>query len=183
MALAYFGAPGLPDKLWPSRSRPSSGRSSGRGVRPSASRPRRNRLTSFIVTWGKLGCPYERALALADSHDEATMREAIEQLQSLGARPAAAIVARRLRERGVRGVPRGPRPQTRENPAGLTARELEVLALLAEGLRSAQIAGGLVVSEKTIDHHVSAILHKLDVRNRGGASAQAAKLGINPAPR
>ena len=133
--------------------------------------------------WGKLGCPYERALALADSHDEATVRRAIEQLQQLGARPAAAIVARRLRERGVRGLPRGPRPQTRENPAGLTARELEVLALLAEGLRNAQIARRLVVSEKTIDHHVSAILHKLDVRNRGEASAQAAKLGINPAPR
>ncbi len=130
--------------------------------------------------WRKLGCPYEGALALADSQDEGAVRQAIEQLQQLGARPAVAIAARRLRERGVRGVPRGPRPQTRENPAGLTARELEVLMLLAEGLRNAQIARRLVLSEKTIDHHVSAILHKLDVRNRGEASAQAARLGINP---
>jgi DNA-binding NarL/FixJ family response regulator len=68
------------------------------------------------------------------------LREAVEELQALGARAAAAIVAGRLRERGVRGVPRGPRATTRENPAGLTTRELEVLAVLAEGLRNAEIA-------------------------------------------
>ena len=80
--------------------------------------------------------------------------------------------------RGVRGVPRGPRTRTRENPAGLTGRELEVLALLAEGLRNAQIAERLVVSEKTVDHHVSAILRKLDVRTRGEAGAAAVRLGL-----
>ena len=129
--------------------------------------------------WTELGCPYEAALALADGDDEdlAARRRSIE-LQALGARPAAAILARRLRERGIRGVPRGPRPSTRENPAGLTARELEVLALLAEGLRNAQIAERLVVSEKTVDHHVSAILRKLDVRTRGEASAEAARLRL-----
>jgi DNA-binding NarL/FixJ family response regulator len=83
-----------------------------------------------------------------------------------------------MRERGVHSVPRGPRPQTRENPAGLTARELEVLALLAEGLRNAQIAQRLVVWEKTVDHHVSPILRKLDVRTRGEASAEAVRLGL-----
>jgi DNA-binding NarL/FixJ family response regulator len=97
------------------------------------------------------------------------------ELQALGARPAAAIVARRLRERGVRGVPRGPRASTRENPAGLTARELEVVALLADGLRNAEIAKRLIVSEKTVDHHVSAILRKLGVRSRGEAVAKAAR--------
>ena len=75
-------------------------------------------------------------------------------------------------------MPRGPRPSTRENPGGLTARELDVLALLAEGLRNAQIAERLVVSEKTVDHHVSAILRKLDVRTRGEASAEAARLRL-----
>jgi DNA-binding CsgD family transcriptional regulator len=118
--------------------------------------------------WREIGCPYEEALA----------REAIEALQELGARPAARIVARRLRERGVRGVPRGPHPRTRENPAGLTARELEVLALVAEGLRNAQIAQQLVVSEKTVGHHVSAVLRKLDVSSRGEASAKALRLGL-----
>ncbi|HZE05447.1 MAG TPA: response regulator transcription factor, partial [Solirubrobacteraceae bacterium] len=129
--------------------------------------------------WREIGCPYETGLALADSNDETMLHQALEQLQALGARPAAAIVARRLREHGVRGIPRGPRPQTRENPAGLTARELEVLELVAQGLRNAQIANRLVVSEKTVDHHVSAILRKLDVRTRTEASAEAARLGIS----
>jgi DNA-binding NarL/FixJ family response regulator len=87
-------------------------------------------------------------------------------------------VAGRLRELGERGLPRGPRPKTRANPAGLTARELEVLQLLTEGLRNAQIAGRLVLSEKTVDHHVSAILRKLNVRSRGEAAATATRLGL-----
>jgi DNA-binding CsgD family transcriptional regulator/tetratricopeptide (TPR) repeat protein len=128
--------------------------------------------------WRQIGCPYESALALADSDDENDLRQAHDELQSLGAQPASEIVARRLRERGARGVPRGPRPSTRENPAGLTAREQEVLALVAEGMRNAQIADRLVVSEKTVDHHVSAILRKLGVRTRGEASAAAARLGM-----
>jgi DNA-binding NarL/FixJ family response regulator len=128
--------------------------------------------------WGELGCPYEGALALGAAEDQSLLRQAIEQLQQLGARPAAAIVARRLRDRGVRGVPRGPRRGTRENPAGLTARELEVLALMAAGLRNAQIAERLVVTEKTAGHHVSAVLRKLDARTRGEASAKAGRLGL-----
>ena len=128
--------------------------------------------------WREIGCPYEAALALADGGDETALRRALDELQALGARPATAIVARRLRERGARGVPRGPHRSTRENPAGLTARELEVLALIAEGMRNADIAERLVVSEKTVDHHVSAILRKLDVRSRGEAAAQALRLGL-----
>lgn len=128
--------------------------------------------------WRQIGCPYEAALALAESDDQLVVRQSIDELQLLGASPAAAIVARRLRERGVRGVPRGPHPRTRENPAGLTARELEVLALLAEGLRNRQIAQRLVVSEKTVDHHVSAVLRKLDVRTRRDAASEALRLGL-----
>ncbi|MGH3013176.1 MAG: LuxR C-terminal-related transcriptional regulator, partial [Gaiellaceae bacterium] len=127
--------------------------------------------------WERMGCPYEAALALAEG-DESAPRRALKALQALGARPAEAIVARRLRERGVRGLPRGPRPATRENPAGLTPRELEVLGLVTGGLTNAEIAERLFLSEKTVGHHVSAVLRKLGVRSRGQASAEALKLGI-----
>jgi DNA-binding CsgD family transcriptional regulator/tetratricopeptide (TPR) repeat protein len=128
--------------------------------------------------WRQLGCPYDAALALAHADEEEPLRRAHAELQALGAGAAAAIVARRLRERGVRGIPRGPRQRTRENPAGLTARELDVLALLADGMRNAQIAERLVVTAKTAEHHVSAILRKLEVRTRGEAVAKAARLGL-----
>ena len=120
--------------------------------------------------WRELGSPYEAALALADAGQEAPLRRALDELQRLGARPAADLVARRLRELGVRRLPRRPRRATAANPAGLTARELEVLPLVEAGLRNAEIAGRLHISEKTVDHHVSAILAKLGVRSRREAS-------------
>jgi DNA-binding CsgD family transcriptional regulator/tetratricopeptide (TPR) repeat protein len=128
--------------------------------------------------WLAIGCPYEAALARGHASAQAVQRQGLAELQRLGAHPAARRVARALRERGVRNVRRGPRAATRENPAGLTARELEVLALVADGLRNAEIAERLFVSEKTVAHHVSAILRKLDVGTRSQAGAEAARLGI-----
>jgi DNA-binding CsgD family transcriptional regulator/tetratricopeptide (TPR) repeat protein len=128
--------------------------------------------------WTRIGCPYEAALALADTDNEAALRRSLEEFQRLGARPGAAITARRLRQRGVRGLRRGPHPSTRENPRGLTMREVEVLALVAGGLRNTDIAGQLFLSAKTVDHHISSILHKLGVRSRSEASDQAIQLGI-----
>jgi DNA-binding CsgD family transcriptional regulator len=128
--------------------------------------------------WAALGCPYEAALALADAGDEPALRLAHDRLQELGARTSAAVVARKLRGLGVRGLPRGPRRRTRENAAQLTERELEVLALLAVGSRNAAIAERLFVSPRTVDHHVSAILRKLDVATRGEAVAEAARLNL-----
>jgi DNA-binding CsgD family transcriptional regulator len=128
--------------------------------------------------WTAHGCPYEAALAAAEADDEDAMRASFEALQRLGARPAAAIVARRLAARGARRVPRGPRATTRENAAQLTTRELEVLRHVAEGLRNAEIAERLFVSAKTVDHHVSAILRKLNARTRGEAAAEGVRLGL-----
>jgi DNA-binding CsgD family transcriptional regulator len=128
--------------------------------------------------WAQLGCPYEAALALMDADEEGPLRQALAELQRLGARPAASIVARRLRELGVQGVARGPRPSTRANAAALTARELDVLCLLADGVRNAIIAERLFLSPRTVEHHVSAILGKLGVRSRGEAVAAAGRLGL-----
>lgn len=129
--------------------------------------------------WEERGCPYDAADALADSDEVDDVRRAFEQLTFLGARPRAQMAARRLRELGARDVPRGPRASTRANAAGLTARELEVAALLADGLTNAGIAERLIVSQKTVDHHVSAVLAKLAVSSRRDVARAATEMGID----
>jgi ATP/maltotriose-dependent transcriptional regulator MalT len=118
--------------------------------------------------WRELGCPYEEANALMDG-DEAAQLEALSILETLGAGPAAEKLRRNLRATGVRGLSRGPRPSTKENSAGLTARQMDVLALMSEGCTNAEIADRLFISYKTVDHHVSAILAKLEAHTRAEA--------------
>jgi DNA-binding CsgD family transcriptional regulator/tetratricopeptide (TPR) repeat protein len=131
-----------------------------------------------VEMWSELGCSYEAALALADADDEDALKRALAELRRLDAKPAATRVARELRKRGARGVVRGPRPSTQANAAGLTARELEVLTLVAGGLRNGEIAERLFLSRKTVDHHVSAILRKVGARTRQEAVAQGSRLGL-----
>ncbi len=81
----------------------------------------------------------------------------------------------KLRSIGAK-VPRGARASTRANVGGLTDREVDVLDLLDEGLRNAEIAGRLHLSEKTVGHHVSAILAKLGASSRTEAVRRARDL-------
>ena len=126
--------------------------------------------------WKRVGAPYERALELIDSGDVDATLEGIAVLDALDAAPAARIGRQRLRDLGVARVPRGPVSTTRSNPAGLTERQLDVLALLADGLTNGEIAARLVVSTRTVDHHVSAVLAKLGVTTRREAARRAREL-------
>jgi DNA-binding NarL/FixJ family response regulator len=83
-----------------------------------------------------------------------------------------------LRQRGVTRIPRGRVQSTRDNPAGLTERQTDVLRLLAEGLTNAEIAARLILSVRTVDTHVGAILTKLDAKTRREAATRARAVGL-----
>ncbi len=136
------------------------------------------RWNEAAAAWEALGRPYEQADALAGASEPEALLAALEMLDRLGAVPRAAMVRRRLADLGVRSVPRGPQAPTLASPAGLTRRQTEVLALLAEPLTYRAIADRLHVSIKTVDHHASAIRAKLGVRTRGEAVEAGRRLGI-----
>jgi DNA-binding CsgD family transcriptional regulator/tetratricopeptide (TPR) repeat protein len=121
--------------------------------------------------WNTLGCPYEYASMLAWYGAEKEQLEGLAILEQLEAKAAALALRKQMRARGVRSIPRGARVSTRCHPHGLTRREAQTLALMSDGLRNSIIAKQLFVSTKTVDHHVSAILAKLDVASRVEAIA------------
>jgi len=128
------------------------------------------------VIWDSKKIPYERALALMHGDSEDKL-EALEVLETLGATAVAVKLRQSLRDQGV-AVPRGKGRQTRSHGAGLTARQAEVLELLDEGLSNSEIADRLFVSPRTVEHHVSAVLAKLDSTTREEAVATAARQGL-----
>jgi DNA-binding CsgD family transcriptional regulator len=127
--------------------------------------------------FGEVGWTYDRALMLSLLDEEEALVESIATARELGAEPLMRRVTARMRELGFR-VPAGPRKATRANPAGLTARQLEVLELLAQGLTNAEIAERLVVSQRTAEHHVAALLTKLGAATRRDAARRASELRL-----
>ncbi|MHC3467846.1 ATP-binding protein [Streptomyces sp. 7R007] len=142
----------------------------------------RGRWREAAALWQAAGCPYEHAAALAESPHPADKLDALAALDALGAEPLARLVRAELRRLGVPRVPRGPLAATRGNPGRLTERQLQVIRLLAEGMTNAEIAARLVVSVRTVDNHVRAVLEKLDAPTRHHAAVRAAELGLLPGP-
>ena len=112
------------------------------------------------------------------SHGDAAQRqEALDILETLGATAVAGRMRRLMRDQGL-AVPRGRGRATRRHAAGLTARQAEVLELMREGLSDREIADRLFISPRTVEHHVAAVLDKLDVETREGAVARAMSEGL-----
>ena len=128
--------------------------------------------------WTELGCPYEAAMAMLDAADEQALREALTIFTGLGASAPAGVTRRKMRRLGIASIPVGPQTATRAHPLGLTKREREVLDLICAGHTNAEIAARLFISAKTVDHHVSAVLAKLDAPTRKAAASRAARLGL-----
>lgn len=127
--------------------------------------------------WGELGCPYEQALALFEG-DQEHQKQGLKILSDLGATATCELLRTKLKQKGMRNIPRGPRQSTKKNPALLTGRQIEILYLLREGAPNKVIAEKLFISPKTVDHHITAILSKLDVHSRAKAILEAQRLGI-----
>ena len=151
------------------------------GEPPACAEPHRLLITGQPLRaaecWRVIGDPYQVALCLADSDDPQALSDALALADELGAEALAPRLRRRMREFGL-PVPRGPRPSTRANPAGLTRRQLEILALVGTGATNAEIARLLFLTPKTVEHHVGAVLAKLGVTTRAAAVARAHELGL-----
>jgi len=131
--------------------------------------------------WQEHGCPFEEAAALVVAGDVGSLRRALDLFSSVGSAPGAALARHRLRDAGESATPRGPRTGTRTHPLGLTAREAEVLDLVAEGLSNSAVGRRLFISERTVDHHVAAVLAKLGVSSRAEAALVARAHDMAPA--
>lgn len=138
---------------------------------------RAGKINAAVSFWEKKGCPFEKAFVLFEGN-EYDKKNALLIFQQLGANPVCEKIKMEMRADGIKKIPRGLRESTKANPAQLTNRELDVLQLLQKGVQNKEVAGVLFISPKTVDHHISNILFKLDVNSRSKAVAEAVRLGI-----
>ena len=129
------------------------------------------------ASWENLGCPYEQALSLFEGTDD-DKRKAITIVHKLGANAVYEKMKLEMTSSGIKSIPRGINKTTQSNPARLTSRELDILPMLKEGLQNKEIAARLFISSKTVDHHISSILFKLDVKSRTKAVTEAVRQEI-----
>jgi DNA-binding NarL/FixJ family response regulator len=131
------------------------------------------------ASFAERGMPYHQALCLYRVGEPDALQAALDITLEIGAAPLTTKIKAALRERGIATARRrGPGRASRTNPAGLTGREVDVLRLMTDGLRNAEIAERLVLSTRTVDHHVSNVLGKLGVQSRSAAGRAAHALGL-----
>ena len=138
-----------------------------------------NRPADAASWWRLAGDPFAEGMALTDADDPDLRMRGVQLLDRLGAVGTADRIRVELRRTGLTAVPQRPRASTRANPSGLTNRQLDVARLVARGLSNGEIATRLFISPKTADHHVSAILAKLQLPNRRAVVVQASELGLD----
>lgn len=112
--------------------------------------------------------------AQASGHIACRRRDA----QRAGRAPTDRCAARCRRRRAPAATAGRDRPVARPDRGDLTARQREVLTLLAEGLSNAEIAERLYISPRTVEHHVSSILSTLNLKSRAEAAAHAVRRSI-----
>ncbi|HET8629819.1 MAG TPA: LuxR C-terminal-related transcriptional regulator, partial [Thermomicrobiales bacterium] len=177
-ALAHAGEPRQPLALLAAH-RTLGELATARGRRAEA----REHLDAALALADACAAPYERALALlalaelgaaAGERAEAgpLLAEARAILEPLGAKPALARA-----DALAATLERGPAAR-RTYPAGLTAREVEVLKLVAQGLTDAQVAERLFLSPRTVGKHLTSVYTKLGVASRLAAARFALDHGL-----
>ncbi len=122
--------------------------------------------------WGRLGCRHAQALALVAAGGPAGAA-GLALLSEIGAQGCLRAWRARLAAAGQRELPRGPNRHARNDPLGLTARERQILGFIAQGLANREIAAKLSRSERTVEHHVTALLAKLGAGTRAEALRRA----------
>jgi ATP/maltotriose-dependent transcriptional regulator MalT len=127
--------------------------------------------------WERIGCPFERAMALAEGNPPAQL-EALATFERLGAIPAVNALRRKLQAQGVKNIPRDVKIGRQSFSTEMTAREVEVLRLIAEGLSNPEIAEKLTISVGTVKAHTANIYNKLGANNRVQALMRARDLQL-----